>query len=653
MPARRSEKYLIALLLGAALVRIVYLAALARTPFFRYGLLDAEYYLQWALKLTAGGGQSFQGNLLYPHFLAFFLRSQSLFDPAWSIRVAQALLGMATTAAVFFLGRRLLGVRTGAAAAALFALQPAARFYEGWILSVSLETFLAAAGAAVLVTRKPEEPGTGAAGAGGLLFGLGFLARPTLLPLGALLWLAIEPGKGRIRHIAAAGAGFALVLGAAGAAGWGILPRHGGENFFIGNNPAANGTGRVPDFARPHPMFQHGDFLREASRRADGDLTPGEANAFWRNEGLAWLSRHPLAALRLAAIKAALLFSGAEFPDNYHLGFFAGRLPLWGSGLFWRFLAAAGLTGMILARNKRRLSLIYLLVIASSAGTCLFFVTSRARFPLTPFLCLFAAEAGAGAIASPRKLRGKIGGRAALAVGIFLLLGFPFSGTSPESYGLTAAEALFRDGNYEETLVLLKQAETSPEAREGENLPRFRRRLNLARGKTLLALGRDREARQALEAFAEEGAGEKEAAERAFEIGNACAALERFEQSGAWYRRALREDPLYAPAHNNLGLVLKRQGQGAAAEKEFRTAAALDPGYAAALVNLGNILRERGEAGEAEDCYRAALNLDRSLVRARYALAVLLAEAGRREEARDEIRQLPPTLRSRIEAAGR
>jgi len=59
-----------------------------------------------------------------------------------------------------------------------------------------------------------------------------------------------------------------------------------------------------------------------------------------------------------------------------------------------------------------------------------------------------------------------------------------------------------------------------------------------------------------------------------------------------FYRRAVELRPDFPEAHVNLGNVLRRQGELAAAVEAYRRAIALRPQFPEALSNLGNVLRD-------------------------------------------------------------
>jgi tetratricopeptide (TPR) repeat protein len=89
---------------------------------------------------------------------------------------------------------------------------------------------------------------------------------------------------------------------------------------------------------------------------------------------------------------------------------------------------------------------------------------------------------------------------------------------------------------------------------------------------------------------------------------------------------ALRLQPNYPEAVNNLGLALLAQGKPEAAAAQFREALRHRPGIAMVQNNLGNALRLMGNKNEAIAQFQQALALDPSLAEAHTNLGQLLLE---------------------------
>jgi tetratricopeptide (TPR) repeat protein len=71
------------------------------------------------------------------------------------------------------------------------------------------------------------------------------------------------------------------------------------------------------------------------------------------------------------------------------------------------------------------------------------------------------------------------------------------------------------------------------------------------------------------------------------------------------YEASLAESPRSPMLHNNLGLVEKREGNHAAADRHYRQALAVAPGYQEARFNLGVLDRETGKYAEADSLLAA------------------------------------------------
>lgn len=100
------------------------------------------------------------------------------------------------------------------------------------------------------------------------------------------------------------------------------------------------------------------------------------------------------------------------------------------------------------------------------------------------------------------------------------------------------------------------------------------------------------------------------------------------------YRHALQAGGPDPQLCFNLGNVLARSGEHAAAAERFSQAVELEPSYAEAWNNLGTVLTELQRSEEALAAYRAAVAADPNYSDARYSLADLLEERGEVLEAR-------------------
>jgi tetratricopeptide (TPR) repeat protein len=94
------------------------------------------------------------------------------------------------------------------------------------------------------------------------------------------------------------------------------------------------------------------------------------------------------------------------------------------------------------------------------------------------------------------------------------------------------------------------------------------------------------------------------------------------EEAIASYKKVLKLDPGYAPAHINLGTLYYNQSDYELAEQYYRLAIENDSRYALAYFDLGNVLDETQRLEEAIAAYKAALQLAPTYADAHYNLAL-------------------------------
>jgi tetratricopeptide (TPR) repeat protein len=121
--------------------------------------------------------------------------------------------------------------------------------------------------------------------------------------------------------------------------------------------------------------------------------------------------------------------------------------------------------------------------------------------------------------------------------------------------------------------------------------------------------------------------------------------LGQYEAAAACCRTALRLEPHFPVASNNLGLSLQGLGQTEAAIAQYRETLRLQPDFAMAYNNLAIALRSLGDKAQAITHFRQALQFAPSLAEAHSHLGQLLFEEGRLEEAlvhcREAVRHRP------------
>jgi Tfp pilus assembly protein PilF len=104
-----------------------------------------------------------------------------------------------------------------------------------------------------------------------------------------------------------------------------------------------------------------------------------------------------------------------------------------------------------------------------------------------------------------------------------------------------------------------------------------------------------------------------------------------------YFRKSLEHDLTYAPAHNNLGLVLLQTDRYYEAAWEFEYAAKLAPASPEPRDNLGLLFEELGKVDQAIGEYEKALDLDPQNLATMQHLARAYVKADRKDQRLKEV----------------
>lgn len=418
----------------AFVLRYIHLLQARSVPIFEALFMDGLSYSGWADRIVAGdwiGDRIFYQAPLYPYFLAVV--KIVVGDDLWRIRLVQIAIGSLSCGILFLAGRTFFSRATGIVAGFLLALYPTAIFFDGLIQKANLGLLWTVALLWTLARVRAEPKAIRFALAGSSL-GLLMLTREEtilLVPvIGIWTFFAAPTRTSSPRSLRALGfaGGLALVLLPVAIRNelvggeFVLTTSQAGSNFFIGNNPDANGT-YVPLIpGRQNTEFERRDAFELAERDLGRELTPSEVSSYWFGRARAWILAHPLAWARLLGKKVALLVNWYEMPDAEDLYFYEQSCALLrGLDTVWHYgvllpLAAAGI--VLTFARRRELRILYLLLGTMAAGVVLFYVFSRYRYPVVPILMLFAAAAlSTGAIL----VRARRGSELGLAVIVLCL----------------------------------------------------------------------------------------------------------------------------------------------------------------------------------------------------------------------------------------
>jgi tetratricopeptide (TPR) repeat protein len=128
--------------------------------------------------------------------------------------------------------------------------------------------------------------------------------------------------------------------------------------------------------------------------------------------------------------------------------------------------------------------------------------------------------------------------------------------------------------------------------------------------------------------------GPKDSPVIANKIGIAYHQLLELESAKKWYERAVKLNPQYAEAINNLGTIYYANKSYRRAITQYRKALAITPDAASILSNLGTAYFARKNYAEASAMYEKALKLDPDVFEHRGTNGVLLVERSVDERAK-------------------
>lgn len=615
------------LLLSLA-VRLVYLEHSANNPFFSAPVVDAHSYSAQARQLAEGswvGTKPFWQPPLYPYILAaIYAVSGDLF---WTPRFIQFLLGAASCALVFGLGRQVFGTRVGLLAGGMACLYGPSIYFEGELLPTALAVFL---NLLLLFILLQPGRGWGQALAAGLVQGLAIVAVPNaaVFAFCACLWYwrsAERAVRRKLTWCLLFAAAASAVVGTVTARNWVVsgefipLSWNGGVNFYLGNHPDYDRLVAI----RPGPAWEA---LMEQPLAA-GHVGYADRSAYFYRQAGAWIARAPGDFVRLLGYKAFLLVRGEELKRNQDVYF--ARTYSWLLGvLLWKvdhFAVPFGLlgplaaVGMVLAwRYRPQAGLLLLCIGAYSASLLLFFITSRYRLPLVPLLLPFAGYALVWLVQQGQARQWRLLG---IGVAVVVLLAVVSNAGLRPADPMADAEIHFDLGRVEAQQGQYAAAVRSFGTAVHLDSNYLQARHNL--GAALAAMRRYREAeavyRRALAQAPDD---------RGLHLNLAALyrATGRYEQAMEHYRRVLAtkaDAAVRAQAANALGLIAVRQGALERAVDHFAMALKAAPGNHLIAFNLGAAYHDLGQFDEAAKFYRLTLRLAPEYAKAQRALARL------------------------------
>ena len=628
------------IVLLALIVRFDYLGQIENIPLFHNLIADSSAYDQWAQTIMKGdwlGSGVFYQAPLYPYFLGVVYKIFG--HDLWLARIVQIVLGAVSCGLLYLAGSKFFSRPVAIASAMLLCLYAPAIFYDGLIQKSVLDLFLVSL-LLCLLGSVLTRPRVTLWLLGGIIVGLLALAREN-----ALIWIPVLSiwivwyftsalVAKRFTWVACFCLGAVLVLFPVGlrnlkAGGEFVLTTaQMGPNFYIGNNPQATGTYSPLRSGRGDPQFEKTDAKDLAEKSLGRSLSATEVSSYWMKQGWNFVETQPYRWGSLLVRKWLMTWNVVEAEDSDDFYIYQEWSPLLKvlamAGNFGVLapLAAVGL--LLTLRTRRRLTVLYALILTMALSVALFYVFGRYRFPLVPFLALFA---GAGIVRLYDIISNKqtvwIMGAVGTAALAWFLVHLPLLGTpGPTVAGYSnLARAFGRMGKPADAIVNYQKAlRIDPENAVAH--------FNL--GSLFGMRGDVAQSREHLEKAIRY---DPDYAEAYSNLGNVFLMQGNIRDAIVNYQKALELNPEFDDTRVNLGMALLKGKEFNAAAEQFQLLAQRNPSNAEAQFLLGNSLAAKGELNDAVEKFRAVIRLKPDFEDAYIGLARALATVGHTDEA--------------------
>ncbi|MEE9442415.1 MAG: glycosyltransferase family 39 protein [candidate division Zixibacteria bacterium] len=416
--------------------------------------IDELYHYKWA---TVIGQGDFLTNApyfrapFYSFFLALLLKVSS--GSLIFVRIVQLALGCLTITIIYMIGKKISNKLAAVCASVIYLAYPLSAYYEGELLLDSLFILLS-----MLVYyfylrghdfKFPLLTG--------LFFGLAVITRPTILVFLPVIIYGYfnRARREKTKQLNLKPAFVFIIVGLITIAPVTVInyitssqlipiSYQGGINFYIGNNPEADGVSAIlPPFGREWTL----DDANYVARSETGEeIKYGAQSRYWLSKGFDYILSHPVEFSKLYFKKLLLFFSGREFSNNIPLG-----MTVFDNKVLSKFpvplIFILGLAIVPLFFDKARKSVmsLYFLIAIYGLAISFFFISSRFRMPIVPILCIIG---GFGINIVYENFRaGKLISRSVISIAATLLLIIVLSNLSPATARLDNHQALYIRGN--------------------------------------------------------------------------------------------------------------------------------------------------------------------------------------------------------------
>jgi tetratricopeptide (TPR) repeat protein len=441
----------------ALLARCLYLYYYHCSGYWDIMALDPGTHDMLARRIAGGDGMGGRAYFRAPLYIYLLGITYKIFGPGFlAPRIIQALLGSVTACLTYGMAKRLIGSAAALIIGAVAAIYWASIYFDGELLVDGLAIFFAMLALYLLVAGTHQTlPGALLIG---IILGLSAISRVNFLAFAAaVIIVKAIPGSSRSSAMMIL---LGLVLAVMPVTLRNIIRAHdpvlissqGGINFYMGNNPDADGRTAVVPIPRRHipsdflaryqsdPWFKEDVWLSAAygaERDLGRPLKESGVSSYWYTKSLQWIAGHPLSWLKLMLKKSFFFFHRTEVSNNRDIQYHLEKIPFLKAlaNLNFGIISPLFIMGLVFSINRIRNGSLSkkilstpnagwiwldLFVITYAASVILFFVNSRYRIPVLPAALILAGTA-VSQMAEWNKQKKYLKLAAALA-GFFLLL---------------------------------------------------------------------------------------------------------------------------------------------------------------------------------------------------------------------------------------
>ncbi|MEE9554218.1 MAG: glycosyltransferase family 39 protein [candidate division Zixibacteria bacterium] len=369
--------------------------------------IDPLYHDLWAKQIAAGdllGSGPFFRAPFYAYFLGLIY---AIAGPSLAIsKIIQHLLGSLSCALIFLFTDRYFNRKTAVLSGLLCAFYWVFIYFEDELL---LDSLLVLFSILLIwsIIRVMERPTYKRFFLTGLILGIATITRPNyavFIPL-LLIWLLFYfPKQYRatlLKYSALLAGCFLMILpvtirNIAVGDDFVVIASQGGINFYIGNNGYADGRSAIiPEFGA---SWQYADCeyrAKKESGRLGDTLKPSEVSSFYYKKAIKFITGSPFAWLGLMLRKLNYFWNGYEVSNNQNLYFFRqfASITKFLPSLFF-IISPFSIYGLLLLfKKEKKYHVVGYFVIIYMLTVIAFFVNSRFRLPVLPFLIILASYA--------------------------------------------------------------------------------------------------------------------------------------------------------------------------------------------------------------------------------------------------------------------